>query len=53
VLEEEAQSRVDEQIKKLEAMPPQAPDDIFTSMYEAMPPHLVEQLDQLRREVQS
>lgn len=53
VLEEEAQSWVDDQIKKLEAMPPQAPEDIFTSMYEAMPPHLVEQLDQLRREVQS
>jgi hypothetical protein len=32
-------------------MPPQQPEDIFTSMYEEMPPHLAEQLAALEEEV--
>jgi pyruvate dehydrogenase E1 component alpha subunit len=51
VLLEEARDWVDRQVKELEEMPPQDPDDIFTSMYAEMPPHLREQMEQLRREV--
>jgi len=53
VLLEEATSWVDGQIKALEGMEPQAPEEIFTSMYAAMPPHVVEQMQSLIEEVES
>lgn len=53
VLLEEAQSWVEAQVKALEAMPPQAPEAIFDSMYAELPPHLAEQRAQLLAEVQS
>ena len=53
VLLEEAASWVDGQVKALEEMEPQAPEDIFTSMYAALPPHVVEQMQSLLEEVQS
>jgi pyruvate dehydrogenase E1 component alpha subunit len=53
VLLEEAASWVDGQVTALEEMPPQAPEEIFTSMYAAMPPHVVEQMQSLLEEVQS
>lgn len=53
VLLEEAQSWVDEQVKILEEMPPQQPEEIFTSMYAAMPPHVSEQMQELLDEVRS
>ena len=53
VLLEEATSWVDGQVKALEEMEPQAPEEIFTSMYAAMPPHVVEQMQSLLEEVQS
>ena len=53
VLLEEATSWVDGQVKALEEMEPQAPEEIFTSMYAAMPPHVVEQMQSLIEEVQS
>ena len=53
VLLEEATSWVDGQVKILEEMVPQAPEEIFTSMYAAMPPHVVEQMQSLIEEVQS
>jgi hypothetical protein len=34
-------------------MEPQAPEEIFTSMYAAMPPHVAEQMQALVEEVQS
>jgi hypothetical protein len=34
-------------------MEPQVPEEIFTSMYAAMPPHVVEQMQWLLEEVQS
>jgi pyruvate dehydrogenase E1 component alpha subunit len=52
VLLEEATSWVDGQVKALEEMEPQAPEEIFTSMYAAMPPHVVEQMQSLLEEVQ-
>ena len=53
VLLEEAASWVDGQVKALEEMEPQAPEDIFTSMYAALPPHVVEQMQSLLEEVRS
>jgi pyruvate dehydrogenase E1 component alpha subunit len=53
VLLEEATGWVDGQVKILEEMVPQAPEEIFTSMYAAMPPHVVEQMQSLIEEVQS
>ncbi len=53
VLLEEATGWVDGQVKILEEMEPQAPEEIFTSMYAAMPPHVVEQMQSLIEEVQS
>ena len=53
VLLEEAQSWVDSQVKILEEMPPQEPEEIFTSMYATMPPHVVEQMQELLEEVRS
>jgi pyruvate dehydrogenase E1 component alpha subunit len=53
VLLEEATSWVDGQVKALEEMEPQAPEEIFTSMYAAMPPHVVEQMQSLLEEVES
>jgi pyruvate dehydrogenase E1 component alpha subunit len=53
VLHEEALSWVDQQVKALEEMPPQQPEDIFTSMYHEMPPHLAEQLAALEEEISS
>jgi pyruvate dehydrogenase E1 component alpha subunit len=50
---EEATSWVDGQVKILEEMEPQAPEEIFTSMYAVMPPHVVEQMQSLLEEVQS
>jgi hypothetical protein len=34
-------------------MEPQQPDEIFTSMYAAPPPHVVEQMQSLVEEVES
>jgi pyruvate dehydrogenase E1 component alpha subunit len=53
VLLEEAQAWVEAQVKILEEMPKQAPEAIFTSMYDEMPPHLVEQMATLAEEVRS
>ena len=53
VLLEAAQSWVDDQVKILEEMPPQEPEEIFTSMYAAMPPHVAEQMAELLEEVSS
>jgi pyruvate dehydrogenase E1 component alpha subunit len=53
VLLEEATSWVDAQVQALEEMEPQAPEEIFTSMYAAMPPHVVEQMQSLLEELQS
>jgi pyruvate dehydrogenase E1 component alpha subunit len=53
VLLEEATSWVDSQVRALEEMEPQAPEEIFTSMYAAMPPHVVEQMQSLLEELQS
>jgi pyruvate dehydrogenase E1 component alpha subunit len=53
VLLEEAASWVDSQVKLLEEMEPQQPDEIFTSMYAAAPPHVVEQMQSLVEEVES
>jgi len=53
VLLEEAQAWVDSQVKALEEMAPQAPEEIFGSMYAEMPPHLAEQMSQLTEEVSS
>jgi pyruvate dehydrogenase E1 component alpha subunit len=50
---EEARAWVDAEIKLLEEMPPQQPEDIFTSMYAETPPHLNEQMQSLIDEVQS
>jgi pyruvate dehydrogenase E1 component alpha subunit len=53
VLLEEAHQWVDSQVKALEEMPPQAPEEMFTSMYAEMPPHVAEQMETLLEEVQS
>ncbi len=53
VLLEEARSWVDAQVKVLEEMPPQQPQEIFTSMYAELPPHLAEQMEELLQEVGS
>jgi pyruvate dehydrogenase E1 component alpha subunit len=53
VLLEEATTWVDGQVKAFEDMEPQVPEEIFTSMYAAMPPHVVEQMQWLLEEVQS
>jgi pyruvate dehydrogenase E1 component alpha subunit len=53
VLREEAHDWVEAQVKVLEEMPPQAPEEIFTSMYAAMPPHVAEQMGELIEETQS
>ena len=53
MLLEEAQSWVDAQVKILEEMPPQEPEEIFTSMYATMPPHVAEQMQELLEEVRS
>jgi len=50
---EQAQTWVDEQVAALEAMTPQDPGDIFTSMYAELPPNLREQMEALREEVAS
>ena len=44
---------VDGQVKALEEMEPQSPEEIFTSMYAAIPPHVVEQMQSLVEEVQA
>lgn len=53
VLAEEAHNWVDAQVKILEEMPPQQPEEIFTSMYAELPPHVAEQMEELLREVDS
>ncbi|MBD3854644.1 MAG: hypothetical protein IFJ96_07655 [Acidobacteria bacterium] len=53
MLAKEAHSWVDAQIKVLEEMPPQEPEEIFTSMYAAMPPHVAEQMGELIEETRS
>jgi pyruvate dehydrogenase E1 component alpha subunit len=53
VLVEEATAWVDSQVKLLEEMTPQDPSDIFTSMYDEMPPHVAEQMAALAEEVKS
>ena len=52
-LVEEARTWIDAEIKVLEDMTPQQPQEIFTSMYAEMPPHLEEQMHSLGEEVQS
>jgi pyruvate dehydrogenase E1 component alpha subunit len=51
-LADQVQSWVDEQVKALEAMPPQSPADIFTHMYGETPPHLLEQMASLMEEIE-
>ena len=53
MLLEEAQSWVDGQVKILEEMPSQEPEEIFTSMYAAIPPHVAEQMEELLAEVRA
>ena len=53
VLLEEARSWVETQVKMLEDMTPQAAEDIFTSMYSELPPHVAEQMAELQRELGS
>jgi pyruvate dehydrogenase E1 component alpha subunit len=53
VLLEEAASWVDGQVKALEEMDPQEPEEIFTSMYAALPPHVIEQMQSLLEELRS
>ena len=53
VLLEEAQSWVDGQVKILEEMPSQEPEEIFTSMYASIPPHVAEQMEELLAEVRA
>ncbi len=50
---EEARSWVDGQVAALEEMEPQAPEEIFSSMYAEMPPHLAEQQKDLSEEIRS
>lgn len=50
-LAEQVHAWVDEQVRALEAMPPQAPEDLFTHMYGETPPHLREQMAALVEEV--
>jgi pyruvate dehydrogenase E1 component alpha subunit len=50
-LVEEVHAWVDEQVRALEAMPPQSPEDLFTHMYGETPPHLREQMAALVEEV--
>lgn len=52
-IQEEAHAWVDSQVKAFEEMPPQEPEAIFSSMYAELPPHLVEQMNELRAEVRS
>ena len=44
---------VDAQVSALESMPPQDPSDLFTHMYESLPPHLAEQMAEVIEEVGS
>ncbi len=53
VLLEEARDWVDAQVKVLEEMPPQQPEEIFTSMYAELPPHVAEQMEELLQEIGS
>lgn len=53
VLTEEAVSWVDGQVKALEEMEPQAPEEIFNSMYAEPPSHVTEQMQELLEEVRS
>jgi pyruvate dehydrogenase E1 component alpha subunit len=50
-LAEQVHAWVDEQVRALEAMPPQSPEDLFSHMYGEMPPHLREQMAALVEEV--
>ncbi len=50
-LQTSTQEWVDEQVSALEAMPPQDPSDIFTSMYAELPSHLAEQMAEVIEEV--
>jgi len=50
-LAEQVHVWVDDQVRALEAMPPQSPEDLFTHMYGEMPPHLREQMAALVEEV--
>jgi len=50
-LAEQVHAWVDEQVRALEAMPPQSPEDLFTHMYGETPPHLREQMAALVEEV--
>ena len=52
-LAEEARNWIDAELKLLEDMPPQPPQEIFSSMYAEMPPHLAEQMHSLVEEVES
>ena len=45
---EEAQKEIDQAVKEAEAVPPPAPDEIFTSVFAEMPPQLKEQLEYLK-----
>jgi len=45
---EEAQKEIDQAVKDVEAVPPPAPDEIFTSVFAGMTPQLKEQLEYLK-----
>lgn len=49
-IQAEQKTTIDEAIAKAEASPPPAVDTLFTDVYASMPPHIVEQRDQVRRE---
>jgi len=53
VLDEEVETWVEQQVEKVESMEPADPEDIFRFMYADMPPHLAEQMEQLKDEVRS
>jgi pyruvate dehydrogenase E1 component alpha subunit len=48
---ESASASVEEDVKRLEAMPPPSPSEIFDSMYAEIPSNLKEQRDALAKEV--
>lgn len=48
---EEVSASVEEDVRRLEAMPPPSPSDMFDSMYAQLPPNLQRQREALLREV--
>ncbi len=53
VLLEQVQERVDADVAAYEGMPPADPSEMFSSMYADLPPHVREQMEELRQELGS